>query len=159
MALTNKQRVFVEEYLRCWNGAEAARRAGYKRPCVSAHENLRKLYIQEVIEKRIREKAMSADEVLVHLADVARFDAGLLFGKGGIINWEDAKKHGYTQFVKKLDWSPGALKVEIYDKMEALELLGKHQAMWVERHQIESDGTLKVVYVNDWRGDLPTDTA
>ena len=26
--LTRKQKVFIEEYLQCWNGAEAARRAG-----------------------------------------------------------------------------------------------------------------------------------
>ena len=29
MALSKKQRVFVEHFLRCWNAAEAARRAGY----------------------------------------------------------------------------------------------------------------------------------
>jgi len=160
MALTNKQRVFVEEYLRCWNGAEAARRAGYKRPRLSAHENLTKPYIAETIQGRIQEKAMSADEVLVHLADIARFDAGLLMGRAGIINWDDAKEHGHTRFVKKLDWSPGGgLKVECYDRLEALELLGKHQAMWVERHQVESDGILRIEYVNDWRKDLPTDTS
>ena len=30
--LTYKRKVFVEEYLKCWNGAEAARRAGYAYP-------------------------------------------------------------------------------------------------------------------------------
>ena len=154
MALTNKQRVFVEEYLRCWNGAEAARRAGYKRPRLSAHENLSKPYIQELVEERIREKAMSADEVLAHLADVARFDAGLLFGKAGIVDWDKARERGHTKFVKKMKWSPSGLEVELYDKMDALELLGKHQAMWIDRQQVESDGTLTIIYQNDWRANL-----
>lgn len=32
MALNRKRRVFIEEYLKCWNATEAARVAGYKHP-------------------------------------------------------------------------------------------------------------------------------
>jgi hypothetical protein len=157
--LTTKQRVFVEEYLRCWNGAEAARRAGYKKPYISACENLRKPYIADIIAERIKEKAMSADEILAHLSDIARFDSGLLLGKAGVVDWDEAKDQGHTRFVKKLEWTQNGLKIEVYDKMEALELLGKHQAMWIERQQVESDSALRIEYVNDWRNDIPADTA
>jgi len=132
---TDKRRVFVEEYLRCWNGTEAARRAGYAWPRREASRLLSNVDIREIVEERIREKAMSADEVLAHLADIARFDAGLLFGKAGIIDWDKARERGITRFVKKMEWAPGGLKVELYDKMDALELIGKHQAMWVERQE------------------------
>jgi len=154
MALTNKRRVFVEEYLRCWNGTEAARRAGYAYPEQEAYRLLRNAEVVEAVADRIREKAMSADEVLAHLADIARFDAGLLMGKAGVLDWDTAKERGYTTFVKKIDWTPASLKVEMYDKLEALELLGKHQAMWIERHRHEGDGTLTIIYQNNWRAEL-----
>jgi len=149
--LTDKQQVFVEEYLCCFNATEAARRAEYKNPNKLGPRLVKVGKIAEVIAQRIQEKAMSADEVLAHLADIARFDPGLLLGKAGVIDWDGAKEQGHTRFVKKIEWSDGSLKVETYDRMHALELLGKHQAMWIERQQIDGDSTLHIEYVNDWR--------
>lgn len=138
--LTDKRRVFVEEYLQCWNGSEAARRAGYAYPGREAYRLLKNDVIQEIVQERIREKAMSADEVLVHLADVARFDPGLIFGKVGIIDWDQAKRDSLTRFVKKVEWSTTGLKVEFHDRMEALELLGKHHRLFAERHEFSGPG-------------------
>ncbi len=52
---TKKQRVFMVEYLKYWNGAKAARRAGYSRRCAhqQAYENLRKPKISRAIDKAI----------------------------------------------------------------------------------------------------------
>ncbi len=52
---TKKQRVFMIEYLKYWNGAKAARRAGYSRRCAhqQAYENLRKPKIRRAIDKAI----------------------------------------------------------------------------------------------------------
>ncbi len=52
---TEKQRVFMIEYLKYWNGAKAARRAGYSRRCAhqQAYENLRKPKIRRAIDKAI----------------------------------------------------------------------------------------------------------
>lgn len=78
MALGNKQRVFIEEYLQCWNATEAAKRAGYspKTAYSIGHDNLRKPEIAAHIRARIEEKAMSADEVLLSLAEHARSNIG-----------------------------------------------------------------------------------
>jgi len=54
MKLSNMQRVFVEEYLSCWNGTEAARRAGYKWPRQAASKNMSKGYILAFIDERRR---------------------------------------------------------------------------------------------------------
>ena len=149
MALTTKQRAFVEEYLRCWNGAAAARRAGYKRPRQSAHENLTKPYIAELIEQRIREKAMAANEILAHVADVARADTiGHLIGKAGIIDLEEARKKGLTRFIKKLKWTERGPEIEAYSRMEALELLGKHSQLWDDKGR-DFDITLRVRYEDE----------
>ncbi|MCH8846291.1 MAG: terminase small subunit [Proteobacteria bacterium] len=52
---TKKQRVFMIEYLKCLNGSEAARRAGYSVKCAhqQAYENLGKSKIRQAIDKAI----------------------------------------------------------------------------------------------------------
>ena len=76
--LTAKQRVFVLEYLRCWNATEAAVRAGYspKTAYSIGAENLKKPEIAAEIEREIKERAMGKDEVLIRLAEQARGDIG-----------------------------------------------------------------------------------
>lgn len=75
--LTTKQRVFVEEYLTCWNASEAARRAGYAAPHnIQGPRLLSNVSIQTEIQRRLAEKAMSANEVLARLAEHARGSMG-----------------------------------------------------------------------------------
>ena len=75
MALTNKRRVFVYEYLKCWNASEAARRANFKQPHSQGSRLLENVEVQAYIKARLAETAMSADEVLNRLADHARDDS------------------------------------------------------------------------------------
>lgn len=72
MALSNKRRIFIEEYLKCWNASEAARQAGYKHPGSMGHFLLKIHEIQEAIEERINDLSMSADEVIIRLTNIAR---------------------------------------------------------------------------------------
>ncbi len=55
---TKKQRVFMIEYLKRFNGTDAARRAGYSRRCAhqQAYENLRKPKIRQAIDKGLDER-------------------------------------------------------------------------------------------------------
>ena len=142
--LTAKRRVFVEEYLKCWNGTEAARRAEYAYPGREAYRLLKIAEIQDAIKRRIKAKAMDANEVLAHLGDIARFDVGRLLGPAGVVDWDTAKERGDTRYVKKIEWTDGKLKVEFYDRIEALELIGKNLAMWTEKH--EHSGRVEVSY-------------
>ena len=63
MALTPKQTAFVNEYVVCRNGAEAARRAQYAVPSARqmASENLTKPDIQAAIKSKEEELAMKLD--------------------------------------------------------------------------------------------------
>lgn len=75
--LTGKQRAFIDHYFLCdFNGTEAASRAGYKgnrdQLGVTASENLGNPRIREVIDARLAERTMSADEVLTRLSDQGR---------------------------------------------------------------------------------------
>lgn len=76
--LTTKQRLFCEAYISNANGnaTEAARIAGYKGNDVTlgavGAENLKKPLIAEMCEKRVTDVAMSTDEWLLEVTELAR---------------------------------------------------------------------------------------
>lgn len=63
IGLSHKQSRFVEEYLVDFNATQACIRAGYKErsATVIGHENLRKDYIRQAIEDRIKQLTQSSD--------------------------------------------------------------------------------------------------
>ncbi|MCK5307162.1 MAG: terminase small subunit [Zetaproteobacteria bacterium] len=75
MSLTNKRIAFVEEYLRCWNAAESARRVKYKQPHSQGPRLLANVEVQAYIQARLADVAMSANEVLGRLAAMAQADS------------------------------------------------------------------------------------
>jgi phage terminase small subunit len=72
--LTDKQRAFIEHYLRHWNATKAAIDAGYseKRRASSARRTCQNLLFRRQSRHRLAELKMSADEVLTRLTDQAR---------------------------------------------------------------------------------------
>ncbi len=139
MGLTNKRRVFIEEYLQCWNATEAARRAGYKKPRQMGSRLLSIVDIRQEVDKRIEEKAMSADEVLERLAEHARSDIDdCLTTDHGVVmvDWEKLKAKGLTHLVKKFKQTKTGIEVEFYDAQSALVHLGKHHKLFVDRTEI-----------------------
>ena len=82
--MTEKQKLFCEEYLIDLNATQAALRAGYSEKTAYSigNENLKKPEIQEYIQKRLKEKedALIAkqDEVLKTLTAVMRSPKQLL---------------------------------------------------------------------------------
>lgn len=81
MALSNKQRAFVEYYIACWDGTKAAIQAGYS-PHTAAQQAsrlLKNVNIQALIKERVSEIAMSANEVLTALSEQARADIGQFY--------------------------------------------------------------------------------
>jgi phage terminase small subunit len=149
MALTNKQQIFIDEYLKCWNATEAARRAGYQGNTSTlttiGYENLTKPYIDEAISKRLKESAMSADEVLMRLAMHAR---GNIVDVAHVKTEEDLKAlNGLGILIKKFKKyvskdGDERIEVELYDSQSALQLIGKHQKLFTDR--IEHSGEVNI---------------
>jgi len=146
MALNRKRRVFVEEYLKCWNGSEAARQAGYAHPGSQAHRLLKNDEIQQLIRRRVNEKCMAADEVLLRLADMARADIrGLVSVRednSWNIDWETAE--GKTHLIKSAREGKYGLTLELYDAQAALEKIGKVHGLFRDVQQIEGEASLVV---------------
>jgi hypothetical protein len=145
--LTDKQRVFVEEYLTCWNAAEAARRAGY--PEASARqigsENLSKPDIRALIDQRMKEKAMSADEVLARLNDHATADMNdfiTITGRGFRYDLARAKREGKLHLIRKIVKGKQGTAVELVDQQAALIQIAKIHRLLVDR--VEHSGKVSV---------------
>lgn len=134
--LTNKQRAFIEEYLVDFNGTRAAERAGYGGDditlAVTASRLLKTDKVAKKIAARFAAKIMTADEVLSRLSGMARADISEFVTDTGAIDWDAVRKRGYL--VKKIAHYKGKQSViELHDAQTALQLVGKHLRLFVER--------------------------
>ena len=152
-ALTDRQRVFVVEYLVCWNATQAAKRAGYTGSYetlrVTASETLRRPEVQAVIKARIAEKAMVADEVLARLADIARGNMVDFISVNGHtrVDFKKAEALGKLHLIKSYSKNARTgVRIELHDPLKALELLGKAHGLFTDRVDITSGGEpIKVI--------------
>lgn len=84
--LTPKQKAFADEYIKCGNATEAARKAGYSEKAARqiATENLSKPSISEYIRQRTEQmdaqRVASADEVMRFFSSVMRGEVSDQFG-------------------------------------------------------------------------------
>ena len=151
--LTPKQEAFVREYMIDLNATQAAIRAGYSEKTANriGAENLSKPVIQEAIRvqrtaQEVRTK-ISADRVLRELARVAFADAtDYSYIENGSVRLRDSSTLSEDQRAAVAYIKDGAAgpEVRLYDKIKALELIGKHLGMYDKREETE-DRSVRVV--------------
>lgn len=149
--LTYKQRRFVDAYLVSFNATQAAIEAGYSEKTAYSigHENLRKPEIAAVLEQFFKESAMSAEEVLHHLTEIARGNMDDVLDANGNLDMRKAQERGKTALLKKVrsraivteDSDIHEGEVEMYDRLKALELLAKYHDL------------INRIKVDDWRSE------
>lgn len=156
MAMTKKQKRFVEEYLIDLNATQAAIRAGYSPDSARdiGYENLTKPNIKAAIDKaeaeRSRRTGINQDRVLREIAKLA------FVNPVDVIDMDTATIHGEANRndtaciasvkVKTIPTKDGEIterEVKTYNKLNALELLGKHLGMFTDKLKME--GTVPVV--------------
>jgi phage terminase small subunit len=156
---TNKQRLFVEHYLQCWNGTEAARLAGYRGNDATlasiASENLRKPKIRAEIERRIAAEAISANEVLWQLGKQAKGSIAdfLTVSDDGEVKVDLRKVKELGHLLKKVHFDGDRIKIELYDAQAALVHIGKHHGLFKERHEHSGPdgGPIPIFDVEEWK--------
>lgn len=161
--LTNKQRVFIEEYLMLWNASEAARRAGYATPGVEGSRLLKNDNVSRAIQARLAELKMSADEVLTRLADHARGSMENFIDPDTLaIDFKRAKEAKKLHLIKKFkcttiinaekDTQMDTIEFELYDAQSALVQLGKHHKLFTDKQEISGpDGGAIEIKATDYR--------
>lgn len=151
--LTDKQRVFIEQYLIFWNATEAAKRAGYSEKTAYAigSENLRKPQIRQAIDRRLANMAMSSEEVLARLSHQASGDLSpFLSSNGEQIDLTTEEAHRNMALIKKFrvkkrhggsednPWDEVDTEIELHDAQDALVHIGRYHGLFTERIKLES---------------------
>jgi phage terminase small subunit len=144
--LTTRQRLFIAHYCECWNGAEAARRAGYaeKSANVEGARLLANASISAAIKEHI-DQIMPAGEVLQRLADHARATMDdFTNAETETLNLGKAKRAGKMHLIKKFSRTETDksthVSIELHDAQSALEKLGTYHGLFKQR--IEHGGTI-----------------
>lgn len=141
MALSAKHQQFVEEYLRCFNATKAYQAVYPTVARLTAASNGYRLLkenaeIAEYVQQRLTETAMSADEVLMRLAEQARGVHSDYIQEDGTIDVARMVKDGKAHLIKKISYTKGRKEYEFYDVQAALVQLGKHHKLFVDRQEV-----------------------
>ncbi|NGP62694.1 terminase small subunit [Paenibacillus thiaminolyticus] len=169
MALTAKQKAFVQEYLIDLNATQAAIRAGYSAKTARkiGAENLTKpdiqKAIQEAMERREKRTEITQDRVLQELAKIGFADIKSYLSfrtERAVVGYEtvddeEVPVFGYQDVIelKPSDQVDGAVISEVkhtkegiafklHDKVSALEKIGRHLGMFKDK--VEHSGSMDV---------------
>ena len=158
--LTPKQSRFVDEYLVDLNATQAAIRAGYSERTAQmiGSENLSKPIISEKIAlaqaERSKRTQVTSDRVVTELAKIGFSDLRRVFtAQGHIIDpadWDDDTAGAISSLEVVHTHKPNkdndgpiehTYKIKAWDKNSALEKLGKHLGMYVDKSEVKHDLT------------------
>jgi len=158
--LTDKQSVFVREYLIDLCATQAAIRAGYSPKTAGqvGFENLKKPEIEKAIQKAFKERAkrteVTADRVIDELAAIAFANMGdyLSIDEKGNVQLDftmlqEADLRALSKFtqkhISKLDGSDIIeTKFDLSSKVNALRMLGEHLGIFKQKIEYSVDDAL-----------------
>lgn len=154
----NKIRRFVAEYLKDQNGTQAAIRAGYSKRTANeqAARLLTKVSVKKKIESALRKAEAAAGvtiaDTLRKISRLADSDIRELFNDDGSLknvkDWPDEIALSVSSVeVDELFEGTGrdreqvgeTKKVKLWDKVKALEMLGRHLKMFTDKTEISMD--------------------
>lgn len=147
--LTPKQKAFIQEYLVDLNATKAALRAGYSKKSAGqiGSANLAKPYIKKALEKAMKKRSdrtkRTQDQVVEELAKIAFGDISQ------IVEWDDEglkvipssklsqdKKASIAEISERVTQAGGTIKIKQFDKLRALEMLGRHLGAFTDKVQV-----------------------
>ena len=152
---SEKEQIWLSEYLKCFNATEAARRAGYTWPNVQGQQKKEKF--RDEIKRVLSQRAYSPEEIIDELQQIAQGDLGDMMevtSMGFSIDMKTAKKNGLTKLIRKAkqkttlyqskselvpDSETHEIEIELYSRHEALRDLAKVHALFVDRTRNDSD--------------------
>lgn len=143
--LTEKQQLFVNEYLIDLNATQAAIRAGYsaKTADVQGSRMLGTVKVQQAISEAMAERSkrtgVNQDRVVLELAKIAFVKMTDIVDNQGRIKSsateDDLACIGSMKYKESESDTGSSIEreVKISPKLKALELLGKHLGMWNDK--------------------------
>lgn len=156
--LTNKQKRFIEEYLIDLNATQASIRAGYSPETAKeiGCENLTKPNIKNEIDKAIAERSrrtgINQDRVLREIAKIAFVNPSNVINFNQATVKENASDDDLAVIsgikIKSIPTDDGNIQereVKLYDKLKALDMLGKHLGMFTDKIELNGDMGVKII--------------
>lgn len=130
MALTRKQRAFIDAYVVNFNATQAAINAGYSQKTAGAigHENLNKPEIKKEIDAIVQQRIMQRDQALAKLADIATFDISPYIVSYGRLTGIDVQKmveDGYGHLIRGIKQTSAGTEIQWADPGDALKTILK----------------------------------
>ncbi|MFD5022301.1 terminase small subunit [Paenibacillus sp. NPDC058367] len=150
--LTAMQQLFVKEYLVDLNATQAAIRAGYSANTATeqssrllANVKVQKA-VQEAMARREKRTDITAERVLSELGKIAFSDlnAFIEVSEDGKITVKPSNQLDGTvlsEISESITTNGRTRKVKLHDKMKALELIGRHLAMFTDKQEIKIEKT------------------
>lgn len=151
--LTSKQARFAKEYLVDLNATAAASRAGYSARTAysSGQRNLKNPEVQRVIragmEAQSKRTEITADRVINELAAIAFTRADDVFeindGHVRVKNTAEMSANTLKALASASETTTEngcTVNVKLRDKLKALELLGRHLALFTDKAEISGPG-------------------
>ena len=146
--LTAKQERFCQEYLKCLNATRAAIKSGYSAANADkiGSNLVRKSRVtarlKELQAARSRRYEISAERILEELAKLAFSDITdyVSFNESGVRLKESSdlnpkQRAAILEVSEVLNQHGGTTKFKLHDKVKALELLGKYQKLFTDKHE------------------------
>ena len=158
--LTAKQKHFVQEYLKDLNATQAAIRAGYSENSAmeQGYQLLQKTSVQSSIQKAFDKRSertqITVDKVLRELALVGFANAADYFSWGKTITIQESCDLTREQCAVVAEVSEtetkdgGTIRVKLYDKLKALEMIGRHLVMFKDTVNHTGDLNLNVKFTD-----------
>jgi len=162
-----KRRLFVAEYMKDFNGTEAAKRAGFspKSAYQLAFRMLKRVEIQQEIEtalqKRMEVKGITKDRVLTEIARLAFGDTRRLFTPEGSLKmpseWDDETAAAVAGIEVTEEYGGRGedrtltgytKKVKQWEKTRALELLGRHLKLFGDKNGDNGDKPAPILLIS-----------
>ncbi|MEA4963158.1 terminase small subunit [Lutispora sp.] len=150
--LTAKQKRFIEEYLIDLNATQAAIRAGYSPDTAYSigSENLKKPDIRARVDKAMAERSkrtgINADRIIIELARIGLLNPDKVVNFNSATVKDEATEDDLSAIasvkVKTIPTEDGGIierEVKFYDKIKALELLGKHNGMFKDKVEVSGE--------------------
>jgi phage terminase small subunit len=155
--LSDKQKLFADEWLIDMNATQAAIRAGYSAKTANeqgsrllANVNVR-AYLDQRMAEHSRRTGVNQERIIRELARIAFLDPTKLVNMDTAELVDEAAEDDRAAIasvkVKTMSGDVEMIEREVKfgDKLKALELLGKRYGMWIDKQQVDVTGAVQIV--------------